>query len=276
MTDGKSRRIGSAEPDDRRHELRRTVRTLLVFALLAVPLVQSGAWEYSEFSFDVETRAALMASAGPWNPYFEAKGTFHGADAEFRYHSLLTGSYFRAAPWLKVGAFYRLEGGARHVEDWTVIDVIGPDDIQYWEDVSGRYGHSLLLDATPRFLLPRLPGRNWLAAVKIRYAYDMTAGHHSVLFRPGITYALMPDRDPTFSFTLSYPVYLALNFNDFPLYGHGPYFGVLWHAREDLKVEGQFAFLMKRYEKTAFGGPWILHSRHLTAGLGLIYTPDFR
>jgi hypothetical protein len=42
-----------------------------------------------------------------------------------------------------------------------------------------------------------------------------------------------------------------------------------------LKLEGRIDYLIKTYQKTEFGGPWILHSQHLIIGIGIIFTPDF-
>ena len=240
----------------------------LIMVLAAVPV---SAWEYSEFSFDETLRLAMMAEAGKWNPYLDLRGTFHGAETEFRYHALSAGAYYRAAPWLKLGAFYRLQGGVRHLDDWTVAL---PDN-HSWEDVSGRYENLLLADATPRFLLPWLPGENWVGSAKVRYGYNFFNGEQTLLLRPGLTWVLMKEREPVLNLSLQYPVYVALNFNDSPIYGHGPYITALWHLSDRFKMEGRVEFLMKNYSKTAFGGPWILHSRHLGMGLGLIYTPDF-
>ena len=261
----------TVSPPDRRPAV---LVTLLVafIALFLIPLPASG-WEYTEFSLDGEARIAMMASAGEWNPYLEIRGVFHGADLEFRTNALTAGAYFRAAPWLKVGAFYRLQGGVRHLEDWTVE--VSPDR-HYWEDVSPwRYENLLLLDATPRFLLPWMPGGSWVGSVKIRYGYNFFNGNQTLLARPGIAWVMMRDREPVLNLSLQVPVYLALNFNDTPFYGFGTYVTALWHLEEQVKLEGRISWMVKNYEKFEFGGPWILHSHHLSLGVGVVFTPDF-
>ena len=107
---------------------------LLLLLILFVPGTVSS-WNYDEFSVDLEGRIAMMATAGKWNPYIEVRGVYHGSEGAFRYNSYTVGTYYRPAPWLKVGAFYRLQGGARHLEDWIVAL---PDD-HSWNDVTGRY-----------------------------------------------------------------------------------------------------------------------------------------
>ena len=244
------------------------------FLFLSLILFVSGpvsAWEYDEFSVDLEGRIAMMATAGKWNPYVEVRGVYHGSEGAFRYNSYTVGSYYRAAPWLKVGAFYRLQGGARHLEDWIVV---ATPESQSWNDVTGRYENLIYLDATPRFLLPWMPGENWVAPVKVRYSYNFRNNDQSLLLRPGLTYVVMSEREPVVSLNLNYNFYFALNFNDVPLYAHGPYFSVIGHLSEWFKLEGRVNYLMKTYQKTEFGGPWILHSKHLIIGLGVIFTPD--
>ncbi len=243
----------------------------IVVLLMLMGITALDSWEYTEFSLDLEGRIAMMAKAGRWNPYVEIKGVYHGAENGFRYNSLSAGSYFRAAPWLKIGAFYRLQGGARHIEDWIVAL---PDNYS-WNDVSGRYESLIYLDATPRFLLSWMPGENWVSPVKIRYFYNFRNSHQTLLIRPGLTYVIMPDREPVVSLSLNYNLYFALNFGDAPLYAHGPYFSVIGHLNEWFKLEGRVNYLMKTYRKTEFGGSWTLHSRHLVIGLGAIFTPEF-
>lgn len=229
-------------------------------------------WEYDETSVDLEGRAAMMATAGKFNPYVELKGTFHGDDKEFRYSSITAGTYFRTVDWLKIGAFYKLQKGARHLEDWQ-FDA-GPPDTHWWNETSDRFEHLLYFDATPRFLLPRLPGKNWIAPLKFRYFYNFTNGDHSLLIRPGLTYVFMPDRKPLLNLTLNYNLYFALNRGDIPLYSHGPYLTVLGHINDWIKVEGKISYRYSVYFKED-SGSWTLNSKRFTVGFGVIFTPVF-
>lgn len=247
----------------------------MVFVFL-FPVIGAMAWQYSEFSTDLELRTALMATAGKWNPYLEIKGVFHGAEERFRYRSLSTGAYFRAAPWLKIGGFYRLQAGARNIEDWNVF--LGPPDGHFWDETINRYEHLIYLDATPRFLLPKTPRKNWVFPIKTRYFYNFTMNHHSLLIRPGLTYVIMPDRRPLVNLTLNYNFYFALNYGESPLYAHGPYFSALGHLNDWLKIEGRIQYLIKYYKiinDPVFGDDWRLTSSDLVFGIGLIFTPRF-
>lgn len=244
---------------------------LLILIILSVVAMPLSSWEYTEFDLDLEGRIAMMATAGKWNPYVEVKGVFDSDGSKAPYSSLSAGTYFRAAPWLKVGAFYRLQIGARYVDDWTVAL---PDN-HSWNDVSGRTENLIYLDATPRFLLPWLPGRNWVLPVKIRYFYNFRNSDQTMLLRPGLTYVIMPNRKPLVTLSFNYSLYFALNHNEVPLYAQGPYLTVLGHINDWFKIEGRVDYLMKTYQKNEFGGTWILHSQQLIIGLGVIFTPDF-
>ena len=239
--------------------------------LLCISLSQIHSWTYTESSFDVEGRVALMANAGRFNPYMEMKGKFHGQEMGFRYSSISAGSYFKIAPWLKLGAFYRLQSGARHLDDWRFT--AGPPDKHWWIDTKSRFEHMVYFDATPRFRLQWMPGKNWVAPIKIRYFYNFTEDLHSLLIRPGLTYVIMPDREPVLNLSLNYNLYFALNSGEIPLYSHGPYLSVLGHVNDWLKLEGRASYKYSIYSKN--GGSWILNSSKFTVGLGVIFTPDF-
>lgn len=251
-----------------------TTKSPMGIIILLTVLISANlfSWEYNETSLDLEGRVALMATVEKWNPYMELKGTFHGDDREFRYNSITAGSYFRAFDWLKVGAFYRLQSGARHLGDWQ-FDA-GPPDTHWWNDTSNRFEHMVYIDATPRFLLPRLPGKNWVAPVKLRYFYNFSNGDHRLLIRPGISYVIMPDREPILNLSLNYNLYFALNSTEIPLYSHGPYISVLGHLNEWLKWEGRASYRYSAYLKDD-GDSWRLNSRRFTIGIGVIFTPEF-
>ncbi len=247
-----------------------------VAVLMVCSAIPAFSWEYSEFSIDTDFRMAMMATAGRWNPFFEARGTYHGDEPAFFYNNLTAGTYIKVAPWLKLGVFYRFQGSARHLEDWVVVDNASPTpDEQYWNDSSGRYEHLVLADATPRFLLPWMPGGNWVGAVKVRYSFNFRNGEQTLLLRPGVTWVMMREREPVLNLSLQYPLYFALNFGEAPLYGYGPYMTALWHLKEWLKLEGTVQYLNKTYAKWEHGGLWTLHSRHLVVGIGIVFTPVF-
>ncbi len=257
--------------------LRGSGKIIIIILLILLSTGPLASWEYSEFSIDLEGRVAMMAAAGKWNPYVEIKGVYHGLESRFRYNSLSVGSYFRVAPWMKIGAFYRLQGGARHIEDWQVFDLSPApgDDGHYFDDTKGRYESLVYLDATPRFLLPWMPGKNWVTPLKVRYFYNFYNNHQTLLLRPGLSYVIMSNRKPLVNLSLNYNLYFALNFGETALYAQGPYLTVLGHINEWFKLEGRVNYLVKTYSKWDSGSLWTLRSRHLLIGIGAIFTPDF-
>lgn len=229
-------------------------------------------WTYEETQFEIPARIAFMGKISRFNPYLELQGMFHLPEQQVRYASISAGTYFKAAPWLKVGAFYTFQTGARHLDNWNFT--AGPPDRHWWEDTKGRTEHLVAFDVTPRFLLDFLPGKNWVAPLKIRYIYNISENLHNLIVRPGLTYVIMPNREPLLSLSLNYPMYFALNWGEVPLYSHGPYLSVIGHFNDWFKVEGRFAYRYARYFVDD-GESWTLKSSTFTFGLGVIFTPDF-
>lgn len=245
--------------------------SLLFFLLLLLVLFTGYSWEYSETDINLQSRIAMMGRWGLFNPYVEALGEYEVMEGDYLFGSLTAGTYFKAAPFLKIGAFYRFQSGARHLNDWRFI--AGPPDRHWWEETDGRKEHLLLFDATPRFLLDFLPGGNWVAPLKIRYIFNVSEKLHSLKIRPGLTYVLMPNREPILNISLQYNLYLALNWGDIPLYSHGPYLSVIGHINDWMKMEGRFSYSFSKYYVEE--GNWLLKNHKFTTGLGIIFTPDF-
>ena len=187
--------------------------------------------------FELSAHARLFGDVGPLEAMLEYAGTYE-TDREAIVHRLTAGGYYRVHRNLKAGAFYRLQFGARHDEDWIKVSM---DDWR-WRDTSQRLEHVAILDLTPRLLLDFLPGSNWVLAVKNRY--ELTAFRqddpvllHSLLVRPGLTYFLLRDREPLLNLSLQYATYWSLSFGDVPWYRHGPYLNVLYHLAPGLSVD---------------------------------------
>lgn len=250
----------------------KSIKPIVLIILLFLLGSSLYSWSYDETNFEFPVRIALMGKIKSFNPYLELQGMFHLPEEEFRYASITTGTYYKAAPWLKVGAFYRFQSGARHLDDWQFT--AGPPDRHWWSDTKGRTEHLIAFDATPRFLLDFLPGRNWVAPVKVRYIYNVSENLHNLILRPGLTFVLMPDREPLVNISLNYPLYFALNWGEVPLYSHGPYLSLIGHINQWLKVEGRFSYRFSKYFVDD-GEPWTLNSSILSVGLGVIFTPEF-
>jgi hypothetical protein len=133
---------------------------------------------------------------------------------------------------LKVGAFYRLQKGARHDDDW--ID-LNPG--WGWRDTEDRTEQVLIADATPRFLLGFLPGENWAFSLKNRYFYNTFNDQHTISVRPGLTYFLIRDRAPLINLTAYYDAYFSLNYGDTLVYAQWPTLDVLLHLSSTVKAD---------------------------------------
>ena len=232
-----------------------------------IPVPPKGVLEF-------QGRTAALFKIGAVQPFVELRGKIEDAAHELRYHGLTLGSYFRILDNLKLGAFYRLQAGERHDDDW-----IFTDPGWKWSDTRSRYEHLLMLDASPRFLLDFLPGKNWVFMLKTRYMFNITNSQHSILLRPGLTYFLLLDREPVFNFAFNYYMYFSLNFGNTAVYKHWPQLNVLYHVSPLLKLELSGAY------KTVFwstskdveeieGDDYTEAFRSFVLGFGILFNID--
>jgi hypothetical protein len=181
----------------------------------------------------LEPIGRIIASAGPFNPYLELTGTWNNPGPGLGYRSMTAGSYYRVVPNLKVGAFYRLQSGARHNDDWVASGVASPDWV--WRDTSSRYEQLLILDASPRFLLPA-PIVDSVLMVKTRWEYNFFNNEQSMMIRPGFTRFVLRDRQPLLEIAVAYAVYLSLPFGETLIYSYAPYLELLYHLSPGLQL----------------------------------------
>jgi hypothetical protein len=208
-----------------------------------LPVPPQGVVEY-------QGRSAVFLNMGSLQLMGEALGRLEDVDHVFRYRALTLGGYYRLLPNLKVGAFYRLQAGARYDDDWVLVS---PPWIWAWQDTTGRLEHEMLLDVSPRFKLDFLPGRNWVVMLKGRYILNFTTGEQSVLVRPQLTYFWLIDREPFLNVSLSYDLYFPLNFGQTLIYQQYPYLDFLYHLTPNVMLELGGAFKSTAWSA---GAPW--------------------
>jgi hypothetical protein len=183
---------------------------------------------------DLQGRTQVIATIDNLDLLAEGVGRLEDPNLSFGYRALTLGAYYRVLPNLKLGAFYRLEAGARHDND---ILPQGGSPNWTWQNTSQRLESAVMADASPRFLLPFLPGENWVLMLKSRFIYDTFNGQMSVMARPELTYFLIIDRVPILNASLSYEMYFPLNFGTTALYQSYPYLTLLWHATPEFGIE---------------------------------------
>jgi hypothetical protein len=186
---------------------------------------------------ELEGNARLFLKYNNFTPLLDIEGRWEDENLEFRYHALTVGGYYRVHKNIKVGAFYRLQRGARHDDDW--ID-LNPG--WEWQDTLNRNEHVLIFDFSPRFQLDFIPGKNWVFMLKNRYLFNTFNNQHTVKVRPGLTYFLIVDRAPLLNFSVNYDLYIPLNYGETFLYGQWPYIDVLYHATEQIKITFSAAY----------------------------------
>jgi hypothetical protein len=254
-------------------------RVLLIAAIVLVVAAFSASANHIPTDpgelIEFESRTSVLMDLGRFDPLLELEGRFEDTDLEFRYRSLTAGAYVRLLKNLKAGAFYRIQQGARHDDDW-----IEPSPGWWeWVDSRDRTEQVLILDVSPRFLFDFLPGKNWVYAIKNRYEYNLYNGQQSLLVRPGLTYFLLRSREPLLNFSLNYGFYIPLNFGDTFLYEHEPYLSVLYHLNRNVKLELTTAYRTVVWSTSddswANGDAYAVPNRSFVVGFGVLFPVSF-
>jgi hypothetical protein len=229
-----------------------------------------------------QARTALIANFDNADIVAELMGGQESVDASFRLHESLTlGGYWRALKNLKLGAFYRLQAGVHHDDDW-VVNIPGPPG-WVWKDTGTRFESLLMLDASPRFLLDFLPGGDWVFMLKTRLIYNASFENQlSLLARPELTWFWIQDRVPLLNVSLSYELYFPLNFGSTILYQSYPYLTVLWHATPEIGLELGGAWKSTTWSASKelvdsaqpIAGTFPITFRTWVISIGLVYTPS--
>lgn len=195
---------------------------------------------------EYEASANLMGRVAILEPAAEVTERWQ-YDGLLPYDALLLGSYARLERHLKVGAFYRLERGARHDDDFR------PDAAKNWRwlDTSSRPESSLVLDATPRAALPFLPGKTWVGSVKMRYEHDFFNGQSLVRLEPELAWFWMNGLAPRATIFLRHEVALPLNFGQTTVWQRWYYLAGLWHARPWLSLGPSVALREETWSTSA-------------------------
>lgn len=194
------------------------------FAQLRAPEVPRGR------PLEYEAAARFFAKAGPFEPMAETVGRWQYDDRRL-FRSVALGSYARAARHLKVGAFWRVQYGARHDDDW-IKDAPGH---WFWRDTTSRPEHVLVLDATPRAELPFLPGK-WTASLKLRWEHNFFDKGGTAKFEPELAWFWVDGLTPRATVFLRHGWYQPLNFGGRRVYERWWYLAGLWHAAPGISV----------------------------------------
>ncbi len=183
---------------------------------------------------DLQARTQIVANFGSFDALAEVLGQYRTDENALGFHDVTVGGYYRVLPNLKVGAFYRLQAGARH--DDTVVESTAAAGWG-WADTSTQLENLFMLDVSPRFLLPFLPGGNWVFMLKGRFIYSTYENEMSIMARPELTWFWMRDRMPLLNVSASYEMYFPLNFGSTLIYQSYPYLSLLWHVTPDWGIE---------------------------------------
>jgi len=182
-------------------------------------------------SVEYESSQALFGRLDALEPMARAAERWQ-YDGRHPYKELTLGSYVRAAKRLKLGAFYRLQYGARHDDDWK-NDAPGRWS---WRDTTRRPENVLILDATPRTELPFLPGGNWVGSLKLRGEHNLFNGQSTLLIAPELAWFWMDGLTLRATLFLRFEGSLPLNYGETTVREKWWYLAGLWHARPWLSL----------------------------------------
>lgn len=174
---------------------------------------------------EYEASARLFGRAGRLEPMAELFERWQFETLR-PFQSLTLGSYARAHRNLKLGAFYRVQKGARHDDDWT-NDTAGGWS---WRQTGNRPENMIVLDATPRVAL----GRSFVAAFKVRYEHNFFDNHRAVRLEPELSWFWLDGLEARATVSLRHGEYIPLNFGDASVYERSWYLAGLWHATPDV------------------------------------------
>lgn len=211
---------------------RTTAKAAALLALLAAPAAaQLRAPESGGRPLEYEAVARAFTKAGPLEPGVEYLQRWQ-YDGGRRFQSLQLGGYSRVAKNLKLGAFWRLQGGARHDDDWVRN---GPGDWA-WRNTTGRSEQVIGVDAVPRVLLPFLPGGDWTGTMRVRYERNLYNNHEVLRLEPELACFWMDGLRPLATAFVRHEQHLALNFGNGLVWERWTYLAALYHAHPHLSL----------------------------------------
>lgn len=150
---------------------------------------------------EFEGAARAFWRAGDWEPMAEVaeRLQFEGRKQS---RSFVLGSYRKTAPWLKTGAFLKLQTGMRHDDDW-VKDARG---VWGWRDTEDRAEPVLVFDASPRAAF----GGSWLGMLKTRLEHNAFNGLSLAKVQPEVSWFWLEGSKPLAHVSARYEADLRL------------------------------------------------------------------
>jgi len=176
---------------------------------------------------EYESAQRLFDREGAFEPFVETSERWQYSEQR-SYRALTAGSYARAEKHLKLGAFYRLQYGARHNDDW----VNPAPGLWQWNDTTRRPEHVLVLDATPRIQL----ARSLVASLKVRFERNFFSAEDVLKVEPELAWFWMRGLTPRATVFVRHEEDFSLNFGRTRVWQRWTYAAALWHANPHLSL----------------------------------------
>jgi len=131
----------------------------------------------------------------------------------------------------------------------------------------------LTADITPRFIIPFMPGDNWVFSIKNRYTYNLYNGQQSYFLLPGVSWFYLKNRAPLWNIFAGYGLYFPLNYSDSIVYKQGPWISGIHHLSSQWKLELRGQYILTNWTVVSISARDIVTSQRLSISLGILWTP---
>jgi hypothetical protein len=155
--------------------------------------------------------------------------------------SLTLGSRYRLHRNFKLGLFFSRRQGLRHDDDW----ILDSTSDWVWQNTNNRAENFVIIELSPRMLMPFLPGKRWVFEFRTRGERNLENDHNTLKLKPGLTYFWLKEGAPFMNFFLQYEAYLPLNYGIESIYQSWIYTGFLFHWSNRFKP----GLFFTKYEK---------------------------
>jgi hypothetical protein len=161
--------------------------------------------------------------------------------------NLTIGSRYRLDRNFKIGTFISRRQGLRHDDDW----VLNSSNVWAWINTNNRAENVAILELSPRFLMPFLPGQKWVFEFRIRGERNLENDQNTLKLKPALTYFWFHEGAPLMNFFLQYEAYLPLNYGTETLYQTWIYTGFSFHWTKRFKPGMFFTKFDKKWGPSA-------------------------
>lgn len=155
---------------------------------------------------------------------------------ERKFRQARLGGRWRLHTNFKLGLFLARTWGLRHDQDWITLN-----GRWHWRDTNDRDEDIAILEATSRSHASFLPGKDWVAEMRVNFENNMNNGQRTVKFRPGLTYFKFRKGELFYQTFLRFEAYVPLNYSQVSIYEKWLYTGVGFNLVNSMMLGLQYS-----------------------------------